>query len=157
MHDQFLPTLLLNHHIEGRWSFTLQDALLSVAPPCLLVSEGHGLNAPHEIGERGVDEQVTKRVAMSSCHKLYTALSDSTRRGGFQLCANLIYDDYLGHVVFDRFDHYRVLFCCACHLHAASTTNAVMGNISITRDFIRGIDDNHAFIGFVREDASYFT
>src|SRR5438067_11773461 len=113
MHDQFLPTLLLNHHIEGRWSFTLQDALLSVAPPCLLVSEGHGLNAPHENRERGDDEQVTNRVAMSSCHKLYTALSDSTSRGGFKLCANLIYDNYLSHMDIIHFNNYSIFFCCA--------------------------------------------
>src|SRR6266581_2137324 len=94
---------------------------------------------------------------MSSCHKLHAAFSDSARGGGFQLCSNFIYDDYLGHMVFDGLDHHRVLFRSARHLHAAGAPNTVMRNIPITRDFIGGIDDHYSFIGFVREDARYFT
>src|SRR5947209_14289407 len=94
---------------------------------------------------------------MSCGHKLHAAFRDGASGGGFQFSTNFIDDDYFGHVIFDSLDHHRVLFRRACHLHAASTTDTRMGNISITRDFIGGIDDHDPFIGFVREDASYFT
>ena len=49
MYDQFLPSLLFNHHIEGGWRFTLQDTLLGVPPPCLLVTEGHSLDTAYQV------------------------------------------------------------------------------------------------------------
>jgi hypothetical protein len=55
------------------------------------------------------------------------------------------------------FDHHGMLFCGTRHLHAARSTNTRMGNISITGDFIGRIYDHYAFIGFIRQDAGYFT
>src|SRR5712692_3028185 len=94
---------------------------------------------------------------MSRCHKLHTAFRNGASGSRFQFGSNFIYDDYLGHMVFDSLNHHRVLFRRAGHLHTASTTDTGMGNIPITRDLIGGVDDHHPFIGFVREDASYFT
>src|SRR5216684_27300 len=94
---------------------------------------------------------------MSRCHKLHTAFRNGASGSRFQFGSNFIYDDYLGHMVFDSLNHHRMLFRRAGHLHTASTTDTGMGNIPITRDLIGGVDDHHPFIGFVREDASYFT
>src|SRR5437879_7054070 len=94
---------------------------------------------------------------MGSSHKLDTTFGDSTSSSRFQFGTNFVYDDYLRHVVFDSFNHHRVLFSRARYLHTTCTTDTGMRNIPITRDFIGGINDHHAFIGFVREDASYFT
>src|SRR6266705_235415 len=60
MHDEFLPALLFNHHIEGRWRFTFQDTLLRMTAPRLLVTEGHGLDSADKIRERRVDQQITQ-------------------------------------------------------------------------------------------------
>ena len=60
VHDEFLPALLFNHHIEGRWGFTFQDAFLRMTSPRLLVTKGHGLNAADKIRERRVDQQITQ-------------------------------------------------------------------------------------------------
>src|SRR5438552_17765036 len=49
-----------------------------------------------------------------------------------------------------------MLFSRTRHLHTTSTSNARMRNIAISSYLIRGIHDHHTFIGFVREDASYF-
>jgi hypothetical protein len=50
-----------------------------------------------------------------------------------------------------------VLFYRARDLHTASTSNAGMRNVPITCDFVGGIHHHYTFIGFVREDTSYFT
>src|SRR5712691_4786590 len=94
---------------------------------------------------------------MGRCYKLHAAFRDSASGGRFQFGTNFIYDNYLGHVILDGLNHHRVLFYRAGHLHTTRTSNTRMGDIPITRDFIGGIDDHHPFIGFVREDARYFT
>jgi hypothetical protein len=94
---------------------------------------------------------------MGRCYKLHTAFRDGASGGRFQFGTNFIYDNYLGHVILDGLNHHRVLFYRAGHLHTTRTSNTRMGDIPITRDFIGGIDDHHPFIGFVREDAGYFT
>src|ERR1700726_4275747 len=94
---------------------------------------------------------------MGRCYKLHAALRDGSSGGRFQFGTNFIYDNYLGHVILDGLNHHRVLFYRAGHLHTARTSNTRMGDIPITRDFIGGIDDHHPFIGFIREDAGYFT
>jgi hypothetical protein len=157
MHNQFLPALLFDHNIESRRSLALQDTLLSMTTTRLLVTKGHGLDTPYQIGERRVDKQVTKRVPMGSSHKLYTAFGDGTGGSRFQFGTNFIYDDDLRHMIFDSLNHHRVLFSRASYLHTTRTTDTGMRNIPITRDFIGGINDHHTFIGFVREDARYFT
>ncbi len=157
MHNQFLPALLFDHNIESWRSLSLQDTLLCMTTTRLLVTKGHGLDTPYQIGERRVNKQVTERVTMGSSHKLDTTFGDSTSSSRFQFGTNFVYDDYLRHVVFDSFNHHRVLFSRAGYLHTTCTTDTGMRNIPITRDFIGGINDHHTFIGFVREDARYFT
>src|SRR6266436_5538124 len=71
MHDQFLPALLFDHHVESRWRFTFQDTLLRMASACLFIPEGDGLDASYEVGERRVHQQITERVTVSGCYKLY--------------------------------------------------------------------------------------
>jgi len=60
-------------------------------------------------------------------------------------------------VVFHGLDHHGMLFRGACHLHAARSTNTRMWDIPITGNFIGSIYDYNAFIGFIRENAGYFT
>ncbi len=157
MHNQFLPALLLDYHVEGWRRFAFQDTLLCVTPASLFVSEGNGLDTTYQVGECWVHQQITERVAVSGRHELHTAFCNGACSGGFQFGTYLIDNDDLGHVVLYRLDHHRVLFDSARHLHAACPADTGVRNISITCDFVRGIHYDYTFICFVREDASYFT
>src|SRR5579872_3916086 len=105
MHNQFLPALLLYDDIEGGRSFTLKNALLRMATPRLLVTEGHGLDAADEIGERRVDQQVAERVTVSGGDKLHAKFGDGASGSRFQFGANFINNDDLGHMIFDGLNH----------------------------------------------------
>src|SRR5579884_1209740 len=155
--DQLFPALLLHYHVEGWRGLALKDALLRMAASGLLIAQRDGLNAAHQIGERRVDQQVAQRVTVCRRDQLHAAFGDGASGCRFQFRANFVDDDDLRHVVFDRFDHHRVLFCRARHLHAARASYSRVRNITITRDFIGCINHHYPFIGLVGQNTGYFT
>src|SRR6266487_5209155 len=94
---------------------------------------------------------------MSSRYKLHAAFRNGTRSGSLQFSAYFVNNNNLRHMVLYRFNHYRMLFHSASHLHAARSTNTGMRNISVSGDFVGGIHDDYTFIGFVCENTCYFT
>ena len=89
--------------------------------------------------------------------ELHAALGDRAGRLGLLLGADLVDDDDLGHVILDRFDHDRVLQRGGRHLHPPRTADAGMRDVAITRDLVRGIDDDDALLQIVGEDARHLT
>ena len=123
----------------------------------LLISKCNGLDTTSKVRECRVHQQVTERVTVCCCYKLHATFCNGARSGGFQFSAYFVDYDDLRHVVLHRLDHHSVLFHGASHLHAACSTDTGVRNVSVSSDFVRGIHDNHAFIGFARKDTSYFT
>ena len=88
--------------------------------------------------------------------ELYAALSDGARGRRFELGADLVDYDHFRHVVLHRLDHDGVLQCRRWHLHAAGLTDRRMRDVTIASDLVRCIDDHHALVHVVREDARDF-
>jgi hypothetical protein len=59
-------------------------------------------------------------------------------------------------MVFDGFDHDRVLHRRGRDLHAARATDRRVWDISVAADFVRGIDDDDALIRVIGEHARNF-
>ena len=68
--------------------------------------------------------------------ELHPPFRDRPRSTGFQLGSDLIDDDDLWHVVFDRFDHHRVLQKWRPHLHAPRAADAGVRNIAVSPDLV---------------------
>src|SRR6266581_8316424 len=94
---------------------------------------------------------------MSSRYKLHAAFRNGTRSGSLQFSAYFVNNNNLWHMVLYRFNHYRMLFHSASHLHAARSANTGVRNISISSNFVGGIHNDYTFIGFVRQNTCYFT
>ena len=151
-----VPTLYLDEHVKGRWSLAFEDRLLGAPPPCFLVSQGHGLHAPDEVGERRVDQQVLQRVAVGRRDQLHASFCDGPRRDGLQLRAHLVYDDDLRHVVLHCLDHDCVLAGRRGHLHPPCLADGGMGDVAVSRDLVGRVHDDDALPG-VCKDARQFT
>jgi hypothetical protein len=131
----------------------LEDRFLRAAAARLLVRQRHALDSAEQVVERGVDEQVFERLPVRGRDELHAALGDGARRGRLELGADLVDDDDLGHVVLDRLDHHRVLEQGRLHLHATRSTDAGMGDVSVTTDLVRRVDDDHAFAQLIRQQS----
>jgi hypothetical protein len=59
-------------------------------------------------------------------------------------------------VVLDRFDHDVVLEGGCGHLHASGAADCGVGDVAVAPDFVRGVDDDHALVRVVGEDAGDF-
>ena len=68
--------------------------------------------------------------------QLHAALGDCSCGRGFELGADLIDHDDLGHVVLDRFDHHRVLQHRRLHLHAPRTADARVWNVTVAANLV---------------------
>src|SRR2546429_4156991 len=94
---------------------------------------------------------------MSSCYELHAAFRYGTSSGGLQFSAYFVNNNNLRHMVLYRFNHYRMLFRSASHLHAARSTNTGVRNIAISSNFVGGVHNDYTFIGFVCQNTCYFT
>ena len=131
-----LPALNLNYHVESWRGFALQDGFLSAPVARFLVAEGYRLNAAHQIGQGGIQNQVIQGVAMGGSHQLHAPLGDGSGGGGLGLGAHLVNDDDLGHMVFHRLDHHPVLLGGGGDLHSPRVTDGRMGDIAIPGDLV---------------------
>src|SRR5436853_1392935 len=93
---------------------------------------------------------------MRGSNELHSALCNGSGSERFLFRTDLIYDDDLGHVILDGFDHHGMLKLRLGDLHATGATDCRMRYISITRDFVGGIDDDHALLEFFAENACHF-
>ena len=155
VYGQSVPILNLDDYIERRRLFALKHGLLRPAPTGLLVPQGHRLDTSHQVGQCRVHHQVVQGVAVGGAHQLDAALRDSSRCFGFQLPANLVDDDYIGHVVLDRFDHHLVLQRRHRDLHATRATDGRMWDVTITANLVGCIDDDHPFL--LAQNASHLS
>ena len=64
---------------------------------------------------------------------------------GLLLCAHLVDDDHLWHVVLHSLYHHGVLPGRRGHLHAPGTADGRVRHIAIPGDLIGGIDDYYPF------------
>jgi len=83
---------------------------------------------------------------MSRAHQLHTTLGNGASRGSLQLCADLVDDDDLRHVVLHRLDHHGVLQDRGSHLHASRLADGRMRDIAIPADLVRCIDDDDTLV-----------
>ncbi len=92
---------------------------------------------------------------MSRPDQRHAALGDRARRFGLGLGADFIDDDDLRHVVFNRFDHHRMLQCRVGDLHAACRADARMRDVAVARNLVRGIYDHHALAIFGKHPRAF--
>jgi len=59
-------------------------------------------------------------------------------------------------VIFNRLDHHLMLKFGPGHLHAPGTTDRWMWNVSITSDFIAGVDHNDPLVQIIGQDTGNF-
>ena len=133
----------LNRHGKSGLGSPLQHGFLRAAAAGLLIAERHRLNATHQIGEGGVFDQVFDGIAMGRGHEHHATLGNGASRLGFQLGADLVNNDHLGHVVFHGLDHHLVLKLRPGYLHAPGAADGGMGNVAIPSDFIAGVNHHH--------------
>src|SRR5438876_7811266 len=153
MDGQTIAVVNFNEHVERRWRLAFEHRLLRSAAARLLVGERDGLDAPQQIVQGRVDQQVLQRIAVRRRHQLHAPLSDGARRRRLQLGADLVDDDHLWHVVLHRLDHHGVLQGGSADLHPSRATDPRMRDVSISADLIRGIDDYNALLHLVGEHA----
>ena len=81
--------------------------------------------------------------------QLNSALGNGPGRDGLFFGADLVDDNDLGHMVFNGFDHYRMLTLRRWHLHPARLPDSRMWNVVVAGDLVRRIydDDPLAQIG----------
>ena len=134
----------LHQDAECRRGLAFQDRLSRAAPPRLLVGEGHSLNTADQVGQGGVHHQVGERVAVRRRDQLDPTLGDRAGRLCLQLRADLVDHDDLRHMVLHRLHHDAVLEAGGGHLHATRAPDAGVGNVTVSRDLVRGVHYDHA-------------
>ena len=92
---------------------------------------------------------------MRSSNQLHPAFCDRARRLSLQLPADLINHDRFGIVIFHGFDHHLMLQGGFGDLHTACAANRRVGDIAVSANFIRSVNDNHALA--ICQDASCFS
>jgi hypothetical protein len=75
-------------------------------------------------------------LAVSGSDQRDAALGDRTRCQRLGFGTDFIDDDDLRHVVFNRFDHHRMLVSGIRDLHPSSEPNARMWNVAIAGNFV---------------------
>ncbi len=90
---------------------------------------------------------------MCRADQLDAALGDRPGRLRFQLGADLVDDDDLGHVVLDSLDHHLVLERRGAHLHPSGLADGRVGDVAVARDLVAGVHDDDALAEVVGEDA----
>ena len=153
---QAVPAVNFHHHIESRRPLAFQHALLRAAVARLLVAQGNRLNAADEVGQGGVHNEVIQGVAVGGGDQLDAALGDGAGGGGLALGAHFVDDDDLRHMVFHRLDHHAVLLRRGGNLHPAGAADGRVRHIAIAGDFVGGVDDDDALMGFHRQHAGHF-
>ena len=126
----------LHHHIKGWRRLSLQDTLLRPSTSRLVVPERHALDPTDQVGERWIQHQVVKVVAVRRADQLHAALSNGARGDGLRLRTNLVNDDHFRHVVLHRLNHHEVLTLRSAHLHATCLPDRRVWNIAVARNFI---------------------
>ena len=115
--------------------------------------ERHRVDAADEVGQRRIGDEVVETDAVRRGDELHAALGDGARRQRLRLGADLVDDHDLGHVVLDGFDHDGMLPLRRRHLHAPGAADAGVRNVAVAGDLIRGVDDHHAPVEIVGQDA----
>src|SRR3984893_16589079 len=157
MHSDAVALLDLDQYVERRRRLAFEHRLLRSATARLLVREGDGLDATHQVVERRVDQEVVEIRAVRGAHQLHAALRDGARRGSLELRADLVDHDALRHVILDGLDHHRVLEHRGAHLHATGAADSRVRYVAVAGDLVRRVDDDHALAAFVRKDAGALT
>ena len=80
---------------------------------------------------------------MGRADQLHAPLGDRARGHRLELGADLVDDDHLRHVVFDRLDHHAMLGGRGRHLHTPRPPDRRVGDVAIAGDFVGGVDDHH--------------
>jgi len=155
MHGQPVDVLDLDDRVEGRRSLALEYGLLRPAPAGLVIAQSHGLDATHEVRERGVGHEIGHAGAVGGADELHAALGDGPGRGGVGVGADLVDHNHLGHVVFHSLDHHIMLLLVVRHLHAPGMPDGRVRHVAIARDLIVGVHNDHAAIGLVGKDAGH--
>ena len=126
----------LHHYIKGWWCLSFQDTLLRPSTSRLVISERHALDPTDQVGERWIQHQVVKVVAVRGADQLHAALGNGARGNSLRLCTNLVNDDHFWHVVLHRLNHHQVLTLRSAHLHATCLTNCRVRDVAVARDLI---------------------
>ncbi len=154
VHHQPVALLDLDQHVEGGRGAPFEHGLLRAAAAGFFIGKGDRFDAADQVGKGGVEQQVFEGAPVGGGDQLHAALGDGAGGEGFQLAPDLIDDDHLGVVVFNRLDHHLVLQGGGAHLHAAGASHGGMGHVAIAADLVGGIHDDHALA--LGEDARGF-
>jgi len=146
-----------DYDVERRRRLAFQNGLLGTAACGFGVAEGYGLDASDEVAQSRIEHQVLERLAVGSAHELDSPFRDRATCNGFGFGPDLVDDDDLGHVVFNRLDHHLMLLGGDANLHPPRGADARVGHVAIAGDFVAGIDDDYPLADFVSEDAGYFS
>ena len=153
---ELIASANFDQRVEGRRRLPLEDRLLRSAPSRFFVAERDGMNAAEKIRQRRIHQEVVERISVRRRDQLHAALGNRARGLRFGFGSDLVDDDHFRHVILDRFDHDGVLKIRPRHLHSAAGSDAGMGNVAVTGDFVRRIDDDHALVQFRGQNARAF-
>ena len=147
------PVADLDQHVEGRRGLAFLHGLLRAPAARFVVPERHRLHPAYHVGQRRVQHQVLQRASVRGRNQPHPAFGNRARGRCFGFGADFVHHDHFRHVIFDGFDHGAVLAVGRGNLHAAGTPDGGVRNVSVARDFVRGVHDHDAFALFVGQHA----
>ncbi len=93
---------------------------------------------------------------MRGSDKLHAAFGDRPRGDSLEFGTDLVDDDALRHMVLHRFDHHRVLERRSADLHTPGASDPRVGDVTVARDLVGRVDDDHTLTALVAEHAGAF-
>jgi hypothetical protein len=149
--------LNLNQDVKCRGRLALEDGLLGPSAPGLFIGERNRLNPADQIGQSRVQHEILERISVDGGYQLDASLGYGASSQGLLSGPDLVDYDDLGHVIFDGFDHDRMLHFGLGHLHSPGAANSGVGNVAVAGDFIRRIDDYDSLLQVIGEDSGRLT
>jgi hypothetical protein len=150
------PVLDLDDDVERRRRLALEHRLLGAASTRLFVAQRDALDPADQIRQRRIHHQVLERVAVGGRNELHAALGNRAGGRRFELGANLVDDDDLGHMVLDGLDHDRVLHRRGGYLHASRAAHRWVRDVAVAADLVGGVNDHHPLAEVVGQHACRF-
>ena len=146
MDGKALAVLDLDEHVEGRRRASFEDGLLRTAAAGFFIGESHRFDTADKVAEGWVEQKVIEGLTVRRTDELHAAFRNGARGKRFELAPDLVDDDDFGVVILHGFDHHLVLKHRLADLHAARLTHSRMRHITVTANFVGGIDDDNAFV-----------
>src|SRR5262249_53874747 len=96
--------------------------------------------------------QILEGVSMNGSYQLDAPFGDSASGQSFLSSPYFVDYNDLGHMILDRFNHYRVLQFWLGHLHAAGPPDSGVRDVAVAGYFVLRIYDNDSLLQVIPQN-----